>query len=51
MHDDVALSSSGARLKVHGNARDSCEGCNAPTNPIQKVKLVDANPEESLQTC
>ena len=41
--DDNELSSSEVSRKASRNARISYEGCNASTNPIPRVKLVDTN--------
>ena len=46
MHDDIQLLSSDSTGKgdeASGNACKVHEGCNASTNPIPRVKPVDAN--------
>ena len=43
MHDNIELLSSEASRVASGNASKRNECCNASTNPIPRVKLVDTN--------
>ena len=45
-HDDIQLLSSDSSRKANEASRNECKlcaTCNASTNPISRVKLVDAN--------
>ena len=51
MHDDIQLLSSDSSRKANEASRNECKlckGCNASTNPIPRVKLVDNNLVQSI---